>query len=58
MTMGDRIKRKTRNPVDELEGDPVPLGQPLSAPPPSTGDRLVSSPADRAGPVPARSTKP
>ena len=52
MAMGDRIKRKTLNRVDEVDGDQAPLAQPLPALPPDTGDRLVSSPAERAGSVP------
>ena len=58
MTMGDRIKRKTPDYVDELDGDPHPLGQPLSAPPQT--QEKNPSPRRLTGPGPflARSTQP
>ena len=58
MTMGDRIKRKTRNNLDEVNGNPPPLGQPLSATPQSTGAQMASPPADRAGTVPGPANHP
>ena len=56
MTMGDRIKRRTRAYVDDVDGDPVPSAPPLPATSQSTGDESVSPPVDRAGSTPARPT--
>jgi hypothetical protein len=58
MTMGDRIKRKTWNYVDEVNDDSVPSGQPLSVTP--RARELNWSPCRLTGPgaFPARSTHP